>query len=126
MFCPNCNVYLQENHLIKKNVKKFDNAIIEYDARCPACNEEIGHMFWGVFTPAQHLQSKAEQLPDPPPSPQEPPKAFPAVPPQQQPTAAGEIHLNWPQPSEPEVCTCPHCGKLLPKEYKKVGLHDKA
>ncbi len=124
MFCPNCNAYLQEDHLIKKNMKKFDNAVIEYDARCPACNEEIGHMFWGVFTPAEHLQPQAEHPSAPPPlqeaPPPESPKMPPAPPQQQQESAASkDIHLSWPQPPESEVCTCPHCGKPLPKEYKK-------
>jgi ssDNA-binding Zn-finger/Zn-ribbon topoisomerase 1 len=119
MFCPNCHAYVEENHLLKKNVKKFENVVIEYDARCPACREEIGHMYWGVFTPAQRFRLKEGSL-SAPSSPAPPPEASPPFPAENVPVAK-EIQLNWPQSSPPEACTCPHCGKLLPKEYKKVG-----
>lgn len=121
MFCPNCSVYLQEQHLIKKNVKRFDNIEIEYDARCPACEVEIGHMFWGTLTPAEHLPGQVRPSPIPP-QPQEDAPAPPSPPREGAPVGAepGKVSLDWPQPSNPDACACPHCHKPLPSEYQRI------
>ncbi len=58
MFCPNCNGFITESSLIKSRVKKFENADIEYEARCPLCSVKIGVMFWGKLNVAQELQHK--------------------------------------------------------------------
>ncbi|HHY52829.1 MAG TPA: hypothetical protein GX499_06245 [Clostridiales bacterium] len=131
MFCPNCHVYLQETHLIKRNVKKFENAIIEYDARCPSCLEEIGHMHWGVFTPAERFRSKEDKPTEAPPSetpppPQPPEDAPPFAPPENDAPPTKEVKLDWPKSSSSGACTCPYCGRLLPKEYRKIDLNSKA
>lgn len=57
MFCPSCNAFVTESSLIKLNLKQSGSSPVEYDARCPVCLIDIGHVFWGVFTPFPHLRA---------------------------------------------------------------------
>lgn len=66
MFCPQCNSYLTEDDIIKKNAKYTpDGAVaVEYDARCPRCNVEMGKISWGQFTVNPGLAVSRDRISD--------------------------------------------------------------
>jgi uncharacterized protein with PIN domain len=79
-------------HLIKTNAKYMPGTRdpVEYDARCPACNKEIGRMSWGKLEITQEAAS-AESL-------------------YKEPVSADAAPL-------PKEKLCPHCGKPLPADF---------
>lgn len=93
MICPGCNRYLQQNQLIKANVKGFENIDLVYDATCPFCFERIGRMFWGRFTLRDPRKNAARGAEKSPPQSEQPPRP---------------------------VYICPHCSQPLPKEVSSL------
>lgn len=126
MFCPKCGEYLKEADLLQRNVKyAMGNIPVEYDARCPSCTEEIGHMSWGRFTVNPQLagtryrDGEPEQAPDPliPP----PPELRTVLRPRKNPNRPEPAPISPESPDlsdEPVPSTrlCPHCGQPWPEE----------
>lgn len=125
MFCPSCSSYLFELQLIKSNAKYMPGTRepIEYDARCPVCNKEIGRMSWGQLTIAPGLERKREAISlegledgeldleeEAAPTPEE---ELAGVAPE---IVETETEAP-PAPKKPPVLKfCPHCGKPLPED----------
>jgi hypothetical protein len=94
MFCPFCSVYLTEAKLTKTNAKYMPGTRdpVEYDARCPACDKDIGRMSWGKLEATPEAAAAAARA-------EKPEAAAPA------------------NPFTQKEKLCPHCGKPLPADY---------
>jgi len=128
MFCPVCNEYITESGLIKTKIKSFEGTDIEYDAKCPACEEDIGRMSWGKLTLPPHLAAR-QMGNEEPPGEAEPQEA-----------ASGEDgeapYFSWGEDEEedneedepedgdgtpePHGYFCPHCGRDLPEDLSQL------
>jgi hypothetical protein len=94
MFCPFCSSYLSEMQLTKTNARYMPGTRdpVEYDARCPACDKDIGRMSWGKLEPTPEAAAAAAN--------------------------AGKAEAAAPAPASPQKeKLCPHCGKPLPADF---------
>lgn len=133
MFCPKCGVFLNETDLIQRNIKMMGNVPVEYDARCPNCNIEIGKMHWGKFTIDPELAEtnyrerpplREKNLIPPPPELRTilRPRKSAAESPETEPGEEDDSLAEGGEPEdaredEPTVKICPHCGKPLPEDF---------
>jgi len=62
MFCPNCFAYVTESAILKRKVKSYNDADIEYEAFCPDCHEQMGVMSWGKLQVCSDLKERYEQF----------------------------------------------------------------
>ena len=149
MFCPSCNSYLTESKLFKTNLKKYENADLEYHARCMICEKHIGRMFWGKLSIAPELlssspESGVEAAPPPPQTPAENSTPEPAEPEEDEEPFAELFELefevedevaergqeipddkNIPDkyaqyPPPPGYYYCPHCNGRLPENRDEI------
>lgn len=126
MFCPKCGMYLSEGDLVRRNIKyAMGNVAVEYDARCPGCTEEIGHVSWGQFTLHPELNNTRFEA-EPPPAEKEslipPPPEIRTV---LRRRKAEEPAVHIPPPPIPDIRLeedeppitriCPHCGRPWPE-----------
>lgn len=128
MFCPKCGVYLRDTDLIQRNVKfAMGNVPVEYDARCPNCSVEIGHMSWGQFI--IHPELEPTHYKDAPQFPEK--KRLIPQPPEMRTVLRQYGSAGRTQPAQQETAKqdqpkapaeeqptriCPHCGQPWPEE----------
>lgn len=122
MFCPSCSSYLHELQLIKSNAKYMPGTRepVEYDARCPVCNKEIGRMSWGQLTVNPELEIAEETVaPAAEPDEEAVSEASEAAEAQQDDAPPSEPSPDDAPPPEQENAAklCPHCGLPLPEGY---------
>ncbi len=96
MICPNCHTPLQQDQLVKANVRGFENVDLVYDTLCPFCHAHIGQMFWGKLT-LYTAHGRGESIA--PPAAEYDPIRRPAG-----------------------VRICPHCGEPLPDNLEVLPL----
>lgn len=65
MICPICLSFMFEKDLVKSKIKKWQDIDIEYEARCPACGEYIGKMYWGKIQLRPDLVERYGETLDP-------------------------------------------------------------
>lgn len=123
-------MHLTESDLVRRNIKyAMGNVAVEYDARCPGCTEEIGHMSWGQFTVHPELSTtRFDQEPPPPASePLIPPppeirsvlrrrKTEDPVLPKIEVPPPTLPDLQFGEAAEASVRVCPHCGRPWPED----------